>query len=199
MKFASAVRSVTNPMATLVLMHGLGSDEQDMRGFADMLDDRFDVVCLRAPQRYGPGYAWFDIQWTVRGIEIDPDQYWQSVEAVAEYFKEQNFERLILGGFSQGAMMSLGVITKHPDLAKGAVLLSGRGIDDICPAFDGPIFHAHGAFDDVISVEYAYVLRRNLSQLGDRYEFHEYEMGHWINEEEVADLNRWLARFLEIE
>lgn len=194
MDFVSAVRPSPNSTWTIVLMHGLGSDEQDMLGFADMLDSRFEVICLRAPISYGPGYAWFDIQWTLRGIEIDEEQYWESVAKVSNYLADLGKERLLVGGFSQGAMMALGVVTKRPEIAQGAILLSGRGLDDACPNFEGPIFHAHGAYDDVIPVRESRKLHQGLSALGERYEYHEYEMGHWISEEEVRDLNVWLSK-----
>jgi len=45
----------------LVLMHGVGSNEQDLFSLASQIPDRFHVVSLRAPFRMGPGaHAWFD-------------------------------------------------------------------------------------------------------------------------------------------
>lgn len=196
MEFVSAVRKVLEPKATLVLMHGLGSDEQDMRGLADLLHPNLEVICLRAPLRYGPGFAWFEIQWTNAGIQIDEDQYWQSVEGVAGLLQGIQTEKLLVGGFSQGAMMSVGILDRHPDLVKGAVLLSGRGISDAPCQFDGNVFQAHGAFDDVIPFDSAQILRKRFDGFGPRYEFHEYEMGHSVCQEEIDDLNRWLVRIL---
>jgi len=194
--FVSEVRPSPGAQCTLVLMHGLGSDEQDMLGFAEELDSRIEVICLRAPIAYGPGYAWFDIQWTLKGIQIDEQQYWNSVSHVADYLRSLERENLLIGGFSQGAMMSLGVLNQPPEIANGAVLLSGRGIIDACPDFNGSVFHAHGTLDEVIPIQEARSLRQSLQSLGDRYEYHEYQMGHGINQEEVNDLNQWLARFL---
>ena len=45
----------------LVLMHGVGSNEQDLFSLAPQIPDRFHVLSLRAPFRMGPGsHAWFD-------------------------------------------------------------------------------------------------------------------------------------------
>ncbi len=198
MPLISASRRVENPELTLLLMHGLGSDEQDMLGLAEMLDRRVDFICLRAPYRYGPGYAWFEIDWTPQGIRIDEAQYWSAVELVIAEIESLNITRLVVGGFSQGAMMSAGTLIRRPELTEGAVLLSGRGLSDEAIAYSGRVFQAHGAFDDVIPPEAAYVLKRSLQGLGDRYEFHEYEMGHWVSEEEIQDLNDWFARLIAI-
>ena len=198
MNFVTATRSVPNPELTLVLMHGLGSDERDMAGLADMLDDRVEVICLRAPIQYGPGYAWFDIQWTLDGIQIDETQVWAQVDVVSEYLESLMARKLVVGGFSQGAMMALGVITKHPKVAKAVLLLSGRGLNEDCPEFDGKVFHAHGLFDDVIPIKESRELKATLDSLGDRYEYHEYEMGHWINDEELGDVNAWLGKLIEL-
>ena len=197
MNFVSVTREVTNPLATLVLLHGLGSDEKDMAGLANMIDDRVEVICLRAPHRYGPGYAWFDIQWTNTGIEVDEAQYWGAVDLVKAEVERLARPKLIVGGFSQGAMVSLGVVSRYPDLAKACLLLSGRGIEKPAPQFKGQVFQAHGMFDDVIPIQDARKLHESLKSLGDQYEYHEYEMGHWINEEELSDLNHWLRRLIE--
>jgi phospholipase/carboxylesterase len=199
MKYASIVREAREPKSSMVLLHGLGSDEQDMFGLAQMIDDRVEVICLRAPHSYGPGFAWFDIQWTAAGIKVDQDEYWKAVGNLAHEILTLDKPNLILGGFSQGAMMSLGVVTKFPKLASDCVLLSGRGIESPCPDFNGNIFQGHGIYDEVIPVSEARALRSNLEDMGDRYEYHEYPIGHTISEVELDDLNTWLKRILDLE
>lgn len=199
MSYFSRTCPANSPKATFVLLHGLGSDEQDMYGLAGMIDDKVEVVCLRAPNQYGPGFAWFDIQWTNEGIQVDEKGFWQEVDRLSEAVAAMGKPNIIIGGFSQGAMMSLGLITKYPDLASNCVLLSGRGIKNPCPDFKGNIFQGHGKYDDVIGISDARRLSTDLAQLGERYEYHEYGMGHSVNEEEIAHLNAWLNRVLNLE
>ena len=194
MNLVSAERTSPNSQGTLVMLHGLGSDEQDLFGFADLIDKRIDVICIRAPKPYGPGFAWFDIQWTSQGIQVDPNEVQESVEAVTEEISKLNKPNLIVGGFSQGAMMSLGIVNRIPENCLGAVVLSGRSMPPGPRTFTGPIFQAHGIFDDVIPIEEA----RELSQSLTNHEYHEYEMGHSICEPEMDDLNRWLAKTLDL-
>jgi phospholipase/carboxylesterase len=199
MFFESLTRACPNPVATLVLLHGLGSDEHDMYGLAEYLDERIEVICLRAPKPYGPGFAWFDIQWTDEGIQVNIDEYWDSVGQLKLALEELNKSKLIIGGFSQGAMMSLGLISKYPTLASNCVLLSGRGIENPAVNFMGNIFQGHGRFDEVIPVSEARKLKLDLLTFGDRFEYHEYEMPHSINDQELSDLNRWFAKVLDLE
>ena len=194
MNLVSVERTSPSPQGTLVLLHGLGSDEGDLFGLADLIDDRIDVICLRAPKPYGQGYAWFDIQWTEKGIQVDPQEVQESVITVAQVISNLRKQNMIIGGFSQGAMMSLGIVNLLPAQCKGAVVLSGRSMPPGPKTFTGPIFQAHGIFDDVISIQQA----RELSQSLTNQEYHEYEMGHSICESEMDDLNRWLARNLNL-
>jgi phospholipase/carboxylesterase len=180
--------------AAFVLMHGLGSDERDMFGLATELHDEVEIICVRAPYSYGPGYAWFDIGWTPQGLNVNIDQFWESVDWIAGFLATLPKENLIVGGFSQGAMMTVGLMHRYPGLFEHAVLLSGRGINTETPEFAGQVFQAHGTFDDVIRITEADALRNTLKPLGDRYEFHEYEMGHSVCEQEIQDLNTWLSK-----
>ncbi len=193
MKYQAMTRLSTQSRQTLFLLHGLGSDERDMFGLAQMLDPHVEVICLRAPSTYGPGYAWFDIQWTSTGIHVDEDEFWTAVGSLAHEILSYGIEQPMVGGFSQGAMMSLGLATRYPQVPSAIALLSGRGFPDPAAGFTGPIFQAHGKYDDVIPIADARQLNLELKSHGDRYEYHEYEMGHWIDESELRDFNRWLA------
>ena len=173
-------------------MHGLGSDEQDMFGLAQVLVPDYEIICPRAPLAYGPGFAWFEIAFTPMGIEPNYEQFWDSVEIVSKIIQSEDPATTIVGGFSQGAMMTAGLMVRHPEMFGRAVLLSGRGVGLEPGGFPGRAFQAHGQFDDVIPFRDGVQLRSELSPMGDRHEFHPYEMGHSICQEEVDDLNTWL-------
>jgi phospholipase/carboxylesterase len=178
----------------MVLMHGYGSDERDMYGLAEELPNYLEVYCLRAPLHAGPGYAWFDIQWSPEGITFEQNQLNQSLQIIADFVAMLPSSPLIIGGFSQGAMMTLAMMHHFPQVFTHAVLLSGRGVDTVTPPFAGPVFHAHGQYDEVIELPFAQTLNQALLPLGTQYEYHEYQMGHTICMDELKDLNRWLNR-----
>src|SRR5439155_16129454 len=60
------------PPPLLVLLHGIGADENDLLPLARRLDPRFTVVSLRAPRPYHQGYAWFHIDFRPDGTVV-PD------------------------------------------------------------------------------------------------------------------------------
>ncbi len=195
MNLVSVTRSSTDKQGTLILMHGLGSDEQDMFGLSQLIDDRVEVICLRAPIQYGPGFAWFEIQWSEAGISVDPQQVKQSIENLWGNVRSFDLTNAVIGGFSQGAMMALGTIQSNPQSFAGLMMLSGRGNGYGCPGFLGEVFQAHGTYDEVISIGDAHELRNDL--LG-RHEYHEYPMGHSICDDEINDLNQWLEKVLNL-
>ncbi len=100
----------------LILLHGLGSNEDDLFGLAPYFDPRFTLVSVRAPNAYGNGgYAWFDLNITDRGIAIDPASTERGRQTALRFVREAQRaygaapERTLLCGFSQGAIMSASV------------------------------------------------------------------------------------------
>jgi len=189
----------------LVLLPGLGSDEADLMAFSPMLDERFTVACIRAPFALGwGGFAWFNVEFGPKGPVVDEGQVSESrkiLTANLENLIEQlaaDQERVILGGFSQGAMMSLGVAMSHPGLVSRLLLMSGM----VLPQFeldptDGlrrlPVLVTHGTSDPILPISQARHMRDFLTAAGAEVEFHEYSMGHEVNPDCLGYLQKWLA------
>jgi len=183
------------PAPTLVLLHGLGADEHDLMGVAPHLDERLRVVSVRAPltSPWG-GFSWFDIDFNEKGMAIDQDDIRRSFEALVEFLGTQPAP-VWLGGFSQGAMMTLGVVLERPDLIKGALALSGALLPIFVPV-DGalpPVFVAHGTYDPIVPVAEGRRAAVVLENMKVPTEFHEYPMEHEISVECLDALNVWLA------
>jgi phospholipase/carboxylesterase len=195
----------------LVLLHGVGSNEEDLFGLADHLDERFFVASVRAPLTLGPGaFGWYRIAYGPDGFIYDKDEAARGREAVARVIGELvdayglDAGRVYLAGFSQGAIMSLGVALKYPAKIAGAVLMSGR----LLPEFAGQsatgdrlahlkVFIAHGRWDDVIPVEDGRAIRDFLAPLPLASEYREYPMGHNVTQESLADIAAWLTARLD--
>lgn len=195
------IRPGTSPDHTLYLLHGLGSNELDMYGLAQELDPRFTVVCLRAPLQHGPGYSWFPVVWDETGVHHDDAEILAGLEVLAEEFPSEHQGTLLVGGFSQGAMMSSGILRNHPQFVDGAILLSGRLLPVYFPAVDAPIgssqpvFIAHGEYDDVLSLAQGVELRDAVMGVSSDVTWKVYPMGHSVSGHEIGDLNVWLGRF----
>lgn len=193
----------------LVMLHGVGANEQDLLPLAQYLDPRLCVVSARAPHRYQfGGFSWFDIHWHAKGFNIDTDQAQQSWETVQRFLGEAcsaydcDPQRIYLGGFSQGAIMSLGATLTKPELIAGTILMSGRWMPEVGPQTDRdhiankPIVAVHGLYDEVIPIQYGRAIRDFLQTLPVQLEYHEFAMGHEINLDSLQVVVKWLKQQL---
>lgn len=191
----------------VVLLHGIGADEQDLLPLARFLDPRCQVVSLRAPRDYVVGYAWFPIDFRPDGSVIpdvaaaraalDDLRGWLA-DAPARLGTDP--ERTYVLGFSQGAMMSLGVLLTAPERLAGVVALSGR----FAPALFEPtvpdeaiarvpLLVAHGLHDDVLPIAHGRGVRDAFAARTTDFTYREFPIGHEISPDELALVSRWIA------
>jgi len=199
-----------SPPPLLALLHGIGADEDDLLPLAAHLDPRLEVVSLRAPHRYYAGHAWFHLD--VRpGGELIPDVA-QAHATLADLVRwvasapdryRTDPRRTFLLGFSQGAMMSLGVLCTTPARLAGVIALSGRspqGLFD-CPADRAevarvPLLVAHGTLDDVLPITHGRAVRDEFQGLSTDFTYREFPIGHGISPDELELVASWLAKHL---
>jgi phospholipase/carboxylesterase len=198
------------PPPLLVMVHGIGADEHDLLPLAPHLDPRLYVVSLRAPRPYGPGFAWFDIAWRADGsVEPNVPQAQEALAGLQAWLAAAparfgtDPRRTYLLGFSQGAMLSLGLLGTAPDGLAGVVALSGRAPDGLFTrtASDAvarvPLFVAHGRYDDVLPVANGQRIRDVFGAVSRDLTYREYAVAHGIAGDEVADVRAWLAAHLD--
>lgn len=196
----------------LLLLHGVGSNERDLFALAPQLDPRFVVLSARAPNTRAPGsYAWFEVTFTPQGPVINPAQAEASRqtllgfidEAVAAYGADPR--RVYLMGFSQGAIMSASVALTEPERVAGAVLMSGRILPEIRPLIAAPerleglpVLLIHGVQDAVLPIHHGRASRELLSSLPVALTSSEYQMGHEVRPESLAEVSAWLTAQLDV-
>ena len=205
----SIIEAGTPPL--LLLLHGIGSNEHDLYGLAPFLDKRFLIISVRAPNILGPGsYAWFEADFTPQGPVINPEQAEASRITLITFLKEAitaygaDPKQVYLMGFSQGAIMSASVALTQPELVAGAVLMSGRILPEIRPLIasneelsDFPFLVVHGTADMVLPITHGRASREILSSLPVDLTYHEYPMGHEVNQESLSDVTVWLTEQLD--
>lgn len=207
-----------NPVAAIIVMHGLGADGRDFESFVDEL--KLDAVgpvrflfpnAPQIPVTVNGGYvmrAWYDILGTDLARREDEGGLRQSrtlIDALIRRERERGIpaNRIVLSGFSQGCAMTLMVGLRHEERLAGLAGLSGylpladKTEAELSPANrDVPIFLVHGRQDPVIPLARAIASRDALLALGYDIEWHDYPMPHSVCLEEVAHLNRWLLDVL---
>lgn len=204
-------QSGQSPPPLLLLLHGIGSNEEDLFGLAPYLDERFLIVSVRAPVVMGAGaYGWFNIEFTPQGMTADIEQAKRSLALLPGFLAElvetyQADDKCVyLAGFSQGAMMSLAFALTRPEKIAGVVAMSGRFPSLVLEheldreALGGmPVLVTHGLYDPVLSVEEGRGIRKNLQALPVELTYHEYPMGHEVTLESLKDVSVWLSRKLD--
>jgi phospholipase/carboxylesterase len=197
--------AAARPAGLLVLFHGRGADESDLHPLLDLLDpDRLLLgVTPRGPLHLPPGGAhWY----AVREIGYpDPATFSSTFARVSSWLDALQAEtglapdRTVLGGFSQGAVMTwaLGLGRGRPRPA-AIVALSGfvptvPGLElDLEPPLPR-VAVGHGALDAVISVDWSRQARALLEAAGADVLYHESQLlGHGIDPSFLQQLTPWI-------
>lgn len=195
---------------TLVLLHGRGSQREDLLSLAPGLPNDALLVTPEAPHPgrpwgYGPGWAWYRYQGENR---VDRDTLAESLDALDRFLDDlpdvlpATPGPVILGGFSQGGTTSLAYALHHPGRVAGVMNFSGflaAGVLDDAP--DGSAarvrcFWGHGTRDPNIPHPMAVQGRARLDEAGADVTARDYPIGHWIAPEELADAVEWLGALL---
>jgi phospholipase/carboxylesterase len=194
-----------DPEGALVLFHGRGADEHDLYPLLDILDPerRLLGATLRGPLVLPPGGAHWYI---VRRVGFPEHDTFHATYASATMWFDALLEehgiphdRAVLGGFSQGAVMSyaLGLGPGRPRPA-GILALSGfiPTVDgfalDLASAAGLRVAIGHGAYDPVISVEFGRDARDRLSAAGAEVTYRESPMPHALDPAFLRELPEWL-------
>ncbi len=200
-------RPATNhPEGALVLIHGRGADERDLFPLLDALDPNRRLLGLtpRGPLALPPGGAhWYRLG----GIPTpDPTTFFESLDALSRFLDELPFppDRIVLGGFSQGAVMSfaVGLGAGRPRPA-GIIALSGfvprvPGFSLDLEGLSGyPIAVAHGSLDPVIPVAFGHEARDLLVGAGADVLWRESPLPHTIDPDLIPELEELARHALE--
>lgn len=207
---------------SLILLHGLGADGNDMQPIAQALAARLRntnphlqirIHCPDAPARpvsVNGGYimpAWFDLYSLDSHSRMDINGIEQSRQRISQLIAAELAagilpEHIILGGFSQGGVIAMHCALHQSERLGGLLALSTWLPRTPLPppgpaACQTPVFIAHGIDDDLIPIQATNHTRDTLTELGYRdIQQHSYPMAHSISMEEIDDMAAWLLQRL---
>ena len=199
----------TEKTPLFVLIHGYGSNEEDLFSFAQDLPENAHIVSVRARYDipYG-GFAWYDINFVNNEKWMDEDQAIESRNKLVDFIdtitQQENLdeENVTLMGFSQGAILSYAIALNNPEKIKNVAILSGYPEHKIIREFNQTkdfsnlnFFVSHGTEDVVLPIELGKMGEEFLRSLNIKFDYHEYRSGHGIVPQNYHDLMAWIKNF----
>ena len=199
-----------NPKA-LLLLHGYGSNEQDLFSFAGQLPNDLLIISVRAPYNLSfGGHAWYDIYLDAQNNKVSDNlQALESLEKLSQFIDllidkynidKQNFNLL---GFSQGAILSYALAFNYPEKINRVIVLSAYINEEIMPQkiINEKLSHlnffiSHGKYDEVIPIEAARQIPPYLDKHNVKYSYNEYPMGHEVSMACFEDMRQWIGNNL---
>ena len=196
----------------LIMLHGYGSDENDLFSFASELPEELFIISARAPYTMQPfGNAWYAINFdAVQGKWSDNIQAKESRDLIAKFIDEVtdtypvDKNKVTLLGFSQGTILSYAVALTYPEKVKNIIALSGYINKDILPQdietkdYSHLDFYcSHGSVDQVIPVDWARRTPSFLNSLHIKHQYSEFPVGHGVAPQNFYELKDWLLKRIQ--
>ena len=194
----------------IIFLHGLGASYQDFIFLPDLLknqtSDNWLVILPNAKDKaitVNGGFempAWYDITSMDLTNKDDMDGINESVSSVIEIIKavkKQGVDEkdIFLGGFSQGGVISLATLIKYDGQIAGVIGLStylARSIKITQTPKTTAVFMGHGKSDPVVNIIYGEKSKQQLKDVGCNVAWHQYNMEHSVNEQELEDMVEWI-------
>ena len=199
-------KNIENP-PLMIMLHGYGSNEQDLFSFADELPDELLIISAKAPLTLGMGsYAWYSIRFSEDSANFsDTTEAKASLEKIDTFISEVKKEfkvdsgNVFLFGFSQGTILSIAYALNNPDKVQHVVALSGYVNQQLLHEdfnkndFSNlDLFVSHGSEDQVIPVIWARKTPEFLNALEIKNSYQEYPVGHGVAPQNFYDLHKWV-------
>lgn len=195
------------PRSLLVLLHGVGGDEEQLAPLGTRVHDDVQVVLPRGQRSISGGMTgWYRVGLSADGPRIVEEEAEEARVKLVEFIGQlqQRFniaaERTVVGGFSQGGILAASAALTHPSCMAGFAVLCGRILPELEPHL-GPsadiarlnALVVHGRDDETLPVEWAERAARWLARLDVAHDLHLHEGGHSLTPPMEADFLCWFA------
>ena len=194
------------PLGCVIFIHGLGANGKDLMPLATQLNlPQTKFIFPNGPfsVEFSPeGRGWYQLpRENGKGIELSRQKLMELIQGTES--SGIPAEQIFIGGFSQGAVMSLEAGLRYPKRLCGLMALSGYLHDpesilsDKAPANNGiPVLVCHGEEDDVLPVEGSREAAKLLDGEGYQVAYHEYPIGHQVIPEELKVIRQFILTSL---
>lgn len=200
-------KAKTSP--AIFMIHGYGSNEQDLFSFAEEFSDEYTIISVRAPYELPNfGYAWYSINFDAEQNKwSDNEQAIASRDLLVKFIEKActlfnlDTKNITLLGFSQGSILSMAVAISYPRKVRNVIALSGYlNTEIIKPTYKKEnhsatnFYISHGTSDQVIPVEWARKTSYFLDKIGANYVYEEFPVGHGVSPQNFYSFRKWLQK-----
>lgn len=204
---------IGSPMHTIIFLHGLGADCHDFEFFSRVIQapqgHGWQLILPQAPIRSLSVYggtnmsAWYDFL----HFDSDPRENQTHLHDVSIMLSRllnkvcsENRSvggKVVLGGFSQGAVVSLNSAARLSFPIDGVIALSGYWLAPAQIRQRPSVFVGHGENDQVIPIAYAKNSYHGMLEKGFELSLHQYAMDHQVCDQEISDMQNWWLQLVQ--
>lgn len=211
------LKSRIKQTASMIFLHGLGDTGHSWAGILNTIrPDHLKVICPTAPVipvTLNLSFrmpAWFDIE-SLQTLEevTDIEGVKASAELVYRHIDQElragiPNDKIIVGGFSQGAALALYCALHYPEPLGGCIALS-TFLPEAKMTTEGtlklhnkdiPFFQAHGENDPILPLEYGINTSKFLKTFLGNHEFLTYKIGHECSDRELHDVKGFVEKIV---
>lgn len=196
----------TKKYPAIFLLHGMGSNEDDLPQLVQEFQSQCHIISLRGPITQKPGYAFFTIQEVGKPDRAIFDKVLIALqrfmlEAIEEFQIDPH--KVYVLGFSQGAVLAQSLAFVMGNLITGIVALSGYTPKFVTEEYairtvnHLHAFISHGDYDYVIPSQWGVESKELFKQFGASVTFKQYPDGHGVTPENRQDLVMFLTQQLQ--
>lgn len=185
-------------------LHGHGSNERDLIGLSEHLQENLLWISGRGPVDFAPGaYDWYPVTQFGRPAPAHLEAALEKIDGfIAQLLDAYPIDpqKLFLMGFSQGSMISMSFLLTRPQRIAGVIAQSGyvpmqSGLQvDEAGVKGKPVVMTHGYEDSSMPLEWSLQSRDFLLRYGVDVDYHNFHMDHTITAESLAVVRAWLDR-----
>ena len=194
-----------NKSGVIFLIHGYGSNSEDLFSFKTYLPKNLTIISLEAPIEIGKeSFAWYSINYNQNFEKWSNNE--EAIKSIKKIYETINFlinkhnlnnHDVTLIGFSQGAILSWAIGFNYPKFIRRIIALSGYINEELITKNDITFkaFSSHGTVDPIIPVDWARnTIKKHIKKSCEDLIYNEYNEGHTLSEKNLIDFLNWINK-----
>ncbi|SOC36299.1 alpha/beta hydrolase [Ureibacillus acetophenoni] len=200
-KHIAPTSNTSEKEAGIFLLHGLGSNEEDLLQLVESLKGNCHIFSLRGPITHRPGYAFYTFEEEGKpSREIFDRMISGTLNFVKEVVEEYGLDpkKVYIIGFNQGAVVAQTLALFLGNEIAGTVALSGFVPEFVKNEYKkgriegAKLFISHGEYDYDYPINWAMDSKQFFEEYGANVTFKTYPVGHGVSPENLKDLTSFI-------